>query len=684
MKGRIALLLLLVALEGVFVFLLAPPLSFFDFEAAQGEPMPSGLISPTTFTVPLSGSELDQQRAAVENSVPFYLVYDSGVWPSVRASLEARLVRVSSDTAYVNGLLRELSAMYDKGVLDVDMVRRSFSGDMAVMRRNAGDTGATPLGSLNVHSLSEVTTAFGQLLAAGGIGSGATDSLESLLRANVLPDSARRAENVQAALQSMSMVDTVIVTGDTLVPPGGLVTGRTLQMLEALRSAGNSGLSSRQIRYGIGRFALLAGILLLATLYVRDSMKDTRAGMNRILLLATIWLLSAAATSLVWLVLRQIYRGSFATFVTFGAALTAIFFHRRDAAVFSVLFSAAAAAGQPHPYTSMLIGSISGSLAGYAAWDLRKRTSLPLSAALASAGGLFAFATCRTLDIGLTSNPVWIGALETVIAPLACTGIAISLLPSFERVFGVTTVLAIGEARNRNHILLRELSQWAMGTWQHSQDVADLAAEAARAIDADAELTEAGGLFHDVGKLMEPRYFIENLPHLAGGNPHDSLSPRESCRKVIAHVAEGVRLGRKFNVPPPIIDIIAQHHGTTCVKSFYEKARQQAEDPDSVRQSDFRYPGPLPSTREAAVVMLADAVESATKNLGQTDRERLEEIVSLVIDDKDTDGQLDHCAITRGNLISIQKAFLQVLKGRFHERVHDYPYGPDAQRGDGG
>jgi putative nucleotidyltransferase with HDIG domain len=682
-KGRAVLLLLLAAQAGVYLLLLAPVLSLFDFEAEQGEILPSGLISPITFSVPLAGHELEAQRAAIENSVPYYLAYDAGVWPLLKAPLERQLSRISLDSAYVDGLMRELSAMYDKGVLDMDRVRNEYAGATAVLRRNSGDSGATPLGSLNIHSLSEVSMAFGQLLGNGGLSSEEASTFTSLLRANVIPDSVRREENVQAAFAAMSAMDTVIVAGDTLVPPGGIVTGRTLHILEALRSAGNSGLASRQLRYNLGRLALLGGVLLLGSLYVRDSMKDSRSTSKRLLLLASIWLISALATGLAWLVLRHIYRGSFVTFVTFGAALTSIFFHRRDSAVFSTLFSAAVAAGQPHPYSSMLIGSVSGCLAGYAAWDLRKRTSIPLSAALASAGGLAALLVCRILDIGLSSTALWVGVLETLLAPLACLGLVLSLLPAFEKVFGVTTVLAIGEARNRNHTLLRELSQWAMGTWQHSQEVADLATEAARAIEADAELAEAGGLFHDVGKLMEPRYFIENLPHMAGGNPHDLLPPRESARKVISHVTEGVRLCRKFNVPPPIVDIVAQHHGTTLVKSFYEKARQ-VSSPDEVGQGEFRYPGPLPATREAAVVMLADAVESATKNLGPADRDKLEEIISSVIDDKDTDGQLDRCAITRGNLISIQKAFLQVFQGRFHERVQDYPYGPDSQHRSGG
>jgi len=218
-----------------------------------------------------------------------------------------------------------------------------------------------------------------------------------------------------------------------------------------------------------------------------------------------------------------------------------------------------------------------------------------------------------------------------------------------------------------------------MGTWQHSQQVADLASEAARAIGADPVLAEAGGLFHDIGKVNDPKHFIENLPPDTP-NPHDFLHPLESASRLRAHVAEGVRLARKFRVPAPVIDIIEQHHGRTVMKAFYEKARKAFENsPDKSAgppsPEDFRYSGPLPKTREAAIIMLADSVESATKNLSGESPEVIEGIVREVIEDRDIDGQLDDCQLTRGNLNVIMRTFLQVLQGRFHERVKDYPHG---------
>ncbi len=355
-----------------------------------------------------------------------------------------------------------------------------------------------------------------------------------------------------------------------------------------------------------------------------------------------------------------------------------MFTNRRHAAVFSFLFAVLTSAFHPHPYSNLILTTVTGSVVAFTGWDLRRRNAVPVSVAIASSAGLAALAACRLLDVGISGTPPWIGILETILSPVAGAGAAYVLLPVFEK-FGVSTVRSIEEAKKRDHPLLLDLSRWAMGTWQHSQHVADLASEAARAIGADPVLAEAGGLFHDIGKVNDPRHFIENLPPETP-NPHDLLHPMESAARLRAHVAEGVRLAKKFRVPAPVIEIIEQHHGRTVMKAFYEKARRafenssdQGAEPPS--EDDFRYSGPLPRTREAAIIMLADAVESATKNLSGEAPEVIEGIVREVIDDRDIDGQLDDCQLTRGNLTVILRTFLQVLQGRFHERVKDYPHG---------
>ncbi len=687
MKRPFEILLVVASFAGVSLLLfLDRQQPMFDLEVGEGQLVPEGIVAPVDFAVPMGADEEREMRGRLELETPIYLVYDDEEWSRLEPVLRSRMLAVTSDTTFVNGAVGLLQAMYDKGVMvDIESLRASFTGDSAVVRRGGDDSRELPLGSLNLHQFSEVSRAFRQSLEGGGLPSGTADSLAALLLPNVTTDSARRSDLIESRIAACDGIDTVFRSGDVLVPPGGRITRENIRWLSALRESEHSIAGGRWTRYLLARLLLVTGLVCVVILYVRDSMPETWKSRSRSLLLMTAWILSLAGTGLAWLIVGSPIRGSFASLVTFGAALTGIFFRRRHAAVLSFVFAAATAAGQPHAYSSVLVTAAAGSLAGYAAWDLRRRSSIPWSIGLSAMGGVSMLLLCRLLDISTGTRGLFAPLVEIVLSSVAGVGLASALLQIFEKVFGVFTVLSIGEARNRSHPLLVDLSRFAMGTWQHSQDVADLAAEAARAIEADADLAEAGGLYHDVGKLKEPYYFIENLTHGTGdqANPHDSMHPMESYRRVIAHVPEGVRLAKKFRVPAPIIDIIEQHHGTTCVKSFYEKAKRLAASPDEVRQSDYRYRGPIPASREAALVMLADAVDSAAKGIQSPSMETIASTVATVIEDKDTDGQLDNCHITRGNLKSIERAFLQVLRGRFHERVKDYPYGSEPDRNGG-
>ncbi len=194
------------------------------------------------------------------------------------------------------------------------------------------------------------------------------------------------------------------------------------------------------------------------------------------------------------------------------------------------------------------------------------------------------------------------------------------MLPLVEKAFGVQTDLSLLELGDASHPLLRRLAQRAPGTYNHSINVASIAEAAADEIGANGLLVRVGAYFHDIGKMFKPEYFIENQS--AGINQHDSLQPAMSTLVIIAHVKDGADLARSHHLPEPIIDFILQHHGTTLVEYFYrEAARRSEENPnaETVSDKDFRYPGPKPQTLEAAVMMLADAVESASRTSGRSD-----------------------------------------------------------------
>jgi hypothetical protein len=259
----------------------------------------------------------------------------------------------------------------------------------------------------------------------------------------------------------------------------------------------------------------------------------------------------------------------------------------------------------------------------------------------------------------------------------ACTVVATALmtllLPLVEKFFGVQTDLSLLELGDASHPLLRQLAQRAPGTYNHSINVASIAEAAAERIGGNGLLVRVGAYFHDIGKMFKPDYFIENQGQ--GPNQHDSLQPAMSTLVIIAHVKDGADLARSHHLPEPIIDFILQHHGTTLVEYFYRQAAKKSEeDPngDEVSDKDFRYPGPKPQTLEAAVLMLADSVESASRTLVDPTPARIASLVDTIVMKKLTDRQFDECGLTLMQLDTIRQSLVKSLTAIYHARVK-YP-----------
>jgi putative nucleotidyltransferase with HDIG domain len=245
-----------------------------------------------------------------------------------------------------------------------------------------------------------------------------------------------------------------------------------------------------------------------------------------------------------------------------------------------------------------------------------------------------------------------------------------------ENVFGVATDLKLLEYDNLNHPLLRALADKAPGTYQHTLTIARLAESAAAAVGANALLAKVGALYHDVGKIAKAEYFVENQMGML--NKHDKIKPEMSARIIRNHVLDGIELAREYHLPQRIIDFIPMHHGTTHIKYFFDKA--QEANPD-VRPDEFRYPGPLPHSRETAIVMLADGVEATTRSLPNPTPKAIEETIDRAIKKRFTEGQLDQCELTLADLDKIKHAFIKNLIGMSHPRIQ---YKPDVPEGDTG
>ncbi|MHB8079032.1 MAG: HD family phosphohydrolase [Candidatus Krumholzibacteriia bacterium] len=259
--------------------------------------------------------------------------------------------------------------------------------------------------------------------------------------------------------------------------------------------------------------------------------------------------------------------------------------------------------------------------------------------------------------------------LVALLTPVAAVALALFLLPVVEPVIGVASDLTLLELSDLNHPLLKQMSLESQGTYHHSQVVSQLAEQAARAIGANALLTRVGALFHDIGKLNKPEYFVEN--QRGGPNKHDELSPSMSALVVASHVKEGIELARRWRLPQAVIDFIPEHHGTGVMEFFYHKALEAGEA-ETVKVDDFRYPGPKPRSRETAILMLADAVEAAARSLAKATPGRIREVTKQVIEKRLLSGELDEAQLTMADLARVREAFIPLLTGIHHARI-PYP-----------
>jgi hypothetical protein len=249
--------------------------------------------------------------------------------------------------------------------------------------------------------------------------------------------------------------------------------------------------------------------------------------------------------------------------------------------------------------------------------------------------------------------------------------VTMTVVPMLESLFNYTTDVKLLELSNLNHPLLKEMIVKAPGTYHHSMMVGSMVEAAAEEIDANPLLGKVMCYYHDIGKTEHSNYFIENQK--PGHNPHDHISPYMSKTLLVAHVKDGVELGVKYKLGKPIIDGILQHHGTTLISFFYNKAVDlQKEDGTEVPEEEFRYPGPKPQFREAALCMLADSIEAAARSLDEPTPSRLQNIVRNVIQRKFQDDQLDQCNLTLKDISRVENAFTRILLGIYHQRI-DYP-----------
>jgi hypothetical protein len=323
---------------------------------------------------------------------------------------------------------------------------------------------------------------------------------------------------------------------------------------------------------------------------------------------------------------------------------------------------------------SFVLFALVGSLAGiFGLGKLRARSVLLSVGGMVAAANLVSVAVIRLLEAGSMGWGLVTEALGGVVGGLLVAAAVGLFLPVFEHLFSITTDIRLLELSNQNLPLLRVLALEAPGTYQHSLMLGHLAEAAAEAIGADTLLARVSGYYHDIGKTKMPDYFIENQPK--GFNRHDRLEPSMSALIIAAHVKEGVEMAKRARLPEPILIAIREHHGTKLIRYFYQKAISKSEaDPTQgpVAETDYRYPGPKPSTRILGILMIADAVEAASRTLIEPTPAKIRAMIQTIVDDCLRDGQFDECDLTMRDLAVIVDALERTVSTVFHHRI-DYP-----------
>ncbi|MDP8236095.1 MAG: HDIG domain-containing protein [Candidatus Erginobacter occultus] len=507
----------------------------------------------------------------------------------------------------------------------------------------------------------------------------------ALIEANLVFDPEKTAELRNAARLSVPTVMTGVARGEKIIRQGEEVRPRHIQKLRSYQEALyriQPPISLLYYTLGIGAVVLL--LYLVAFFFLRRYHRAVLKSNSRLLLIATVIVLvlvfSRGLRQVAWILPPGLMESvRFLSPVAFGALLLALLIGVRLALFFTIILSFQTALIQGGGEGYLLVGMIGGMAAVLALNFARRRRDLFRAGGLAAGAGALAIAA-----LGLAEGTAP-GVLVSQAAGAAGSGIlsalvALVALGVFEPLFRISSNIGLLELSDLNHPLLKTLMIRAPGTYHHSLMVATLAEGAAEAASANPLLARVSSYFHDIGKTVKPEYFSENEP--PGISRHDDLIPSMSSLILIAHVKEGVALARRHKLDRRITAIIEQHHGTGLISYFYDRAERSLQLNFRLLEKEFRYPGPRPRTREAAIVMLADAVEAASVALDRPTPVRLEALVREIIGQRFTDGQLDECDLTLTHLKKIEETLIRILSARYHTRVK-YPEGNGKKNREG-
>lgn len=674
----IALLITVAILYAAF-----PKQGNFKYEFQKGKPWQhDALIAPFDFPI-LKAKEIyeTEKDSVIKNFTP-YFTHDELVVSNQQSKMEqdvrllsqqyAPELSASEVTQLVSSLSNQLALIYQDGIIDIEPTEfEPLKGKQTFLSvtNNIGKEQA-------VDKLNTLKSAYIKINQALEIEFKSMPRFKKVaqyvdfnqyLEPNLFYDNSSSETHLNEMLESIATTRGVVQAGVRIISQGDIVTTETAQILESLKyyyqtQTAYSGWISL---YMTGQFLLILALMLSVIIYLENfnrSIFQRKRNFSFILTTMIITFIFAWLVSINQTVSIYIFPISILAIVirTFLGARLAIYIHIMTTLLVGFL--------APNSFEYIFIQIIAGSIAVISLNKMFRRGHLVITSAYLFAGYLFMFIGFSLQKEGNFDSINWLEFRWFAMSSIF-TLITYPLIYVFEKAFGFVSDVRLMELADTNNPLLRKLAEQAPGTFQHSIQVANLAEEAAIQLGANPLLIRTGALYHDVGKIEQSNYFIENQ-HV-GQNPHNEMDYVKSAAVVIDHVNHGVHLARKYKLPDVIIDFIKMHHGKGMTRFFYLKYKEKHPN-QPIDLEKFTYPGPNPQTLETAIVMLADSVEAAARSLPEKNEETMKRLIDQIIDSRISNHELDDAPITFRDINRIKSIFLEKLKTVYHIRI-EYP-----------
>ncbi len=567
---------------------------------------------------------------------------------------------------YVRLIADRLHRLYQAGIMDTPEYNEAYRDSTSQVRLVSGNSAQ----SISLGCVYSTLSAYEQLFIDEQIAMQRPIlqrcNLNNYIEPNLIYDKGKSETERNDLLSSIPPASGMVMSGQKVIDRGDIVDEYTYRVLSSFeREIKRRSATQTQITNTIiGQVIFVTLMVFLFTMYLGLFRRDYFNKPRSIAMLYTLMTLFPVVVSLM---MRHNFLSVYMLPFAMVPIFVRVFMDSRTAFVCHVTMILICTTAVRYQYEFIIIQLVAGLIAIYSLRELTRRAQVFKTAILVGIGSTFVYLALQLMqdnDFSSMDHDMYYHFVVNAVLLL----IAYPMMYIIEKMFGFVSSVTLFELSNTNRGLLRDLSEIAPGTFQHSITVGNLAAEIANKIGANALLVRTGALYHDIGKMKNPVFFTENQ---AGVNPHDTLTYQESARIIISHVTEGVKLAERENLPTIIRDFIVTHHGTGITKFFYIKYKNEHPE-EEVDPAPFTYPGPNPFTREQAILMIADGVEAASRSLPEYTEESISTLVNRMIDQDVTDGYFKECPITFRDLAIAKLVLIERLKAIYHTRI-SYP-----------